>query len=76
MKIKNKQSCCTVSFVIPPQNQLVIKKTHLNLLWPSTSQMAGLFLSGCRVKLWYPQQRQNTNKSKKMLKHPKMTNYN
>ena len=27
--------CRTVSYAIPPQNQLVMRKTYLNLLWPS-----------------------------------------
>ena len=35
--------CRTVSYAIPPQNQLVMRKTHLNLLWLSTSHHADLF---------------------------------
>ena len=36
--------CRTMSYVILFQNQLVMRKTHLNLLWHSTSRNAGLFL--------------------------------
>ena len=36
--------CRTVSYAIPPQNQLVMRKTHLNLLWLLTSHHVGLFL--------------------------------
>ena len=36
--------CRTVSYAIPPQNQLVMRKTHSNLLWHSTSHHIGLFL--------------------------------
>ena len=49
--------CRTVSYAIPPQNQLVMRKTYLNLLWLSTSQHSGLFLEWLQgVKLWSPQQ--------------------
>ena len=44
-----------MSCVIPPQNQLVMRKTHSNLLWHSTSHNADLFLEWLlRVKLWSP----------------------
>ena len=36
--------CQTTSYVVLPQNQLVIKKIHSNLLWHSTSHLAGLIL--------------------------------
>ena len=36
--------CQTTSYVILPQNQLVIRKTHSNLLWHSTSHLTGLIL--------------------------------
>ena len=46
----------TMSYAIPPQNQLVMRKTHLNLLWHSTSCHTGLFLEWLQgVKLWSPQ---------------------
>ena len=36
--------CRIVSYAIPLQKQLVMKKTHSNLLWPSISHHMGLFL--------------------------------
>ena len=36
--------CQTTSYVILPQNQLVIRKTHSNLLWHLTSHLTGLIL--------------------------------
>ena len=52
--------CLIMSCVIPPQNQLVMRKTHSNLLWHSTSHHAGLFLEWLqRVKLRSPNTFQN-----------------
>ena len=36
--------CWTVSCAILPQNKLVMRKTHSNLLWLSTSHNTSLFL--------------------------------
>ena len=44
-------------YVIPPQNQLVMRKTHSNLLWPSISHhtMRASFLEWLYgVRLWPP----------------------
>ena len=47
--------CQTTSYVVLPQNQLVIRKIHSNLLWHSTSHPAGLILEQLqRVELWSP----------------------
>ena len=50
--------CLTMSCVITPQNQLMMRNTHSNLLWHSTSYHASLFLEQLqRVKLQSLQQK-------------------
>lgn len=48
--------CRTVGNATPPQNQLVMRKIHSNLLWHSISHPKGMFLERSQgAELWFPQ---------------------